>query len=62
MLYFNSVLLIVIWYLYIDLRIKYHSLKQQNRNNNKSVELLEKAFDVHINYLYKQLNKLKKGK
>lgn len=58
MLYFNTILLIIIWYLYIDLRVKYRSLEQQNNNNNKSIELLGKAFDNHMEYIY---TKLKEG-
>jgi hypothetical protein len=61
MIYFNTILLIIAWYLYIDLRVKYRSLEQKTRNNYKSFELLEKAFDSHMKYIYAQFNKITKG-
>ena len=46
--------------IYIELYLKYKQVQQNNDNNLKSTELLEKAFDSHMESIYSELHKLKK--
>ena len=55
MVWFNTLMLIIVYLLYLDLRDR----EKQIKNNNRSIESLEKAFDNHMEYIYKQLHELK---
>lgn len=55
-----NIVIVLLWYLYLNMCFKYKKLQQKNDNNTNSIKMLGKAFDNHMVYIYDKLKEVQK--